>query len=504
MSKRLFNCIAFFLLAFTYYVLRIPTSLVEVGFLDDYETLYHVFSVIQGKVPYRDDYHHHFMGYLLPYLFLAKFQGFDVNLLRQMAFLNQVATGFVVYLCLGLFVSRVHALIGGLLVVSAREPFVLGFFMNYQSNLLVVLIWYFCFAYLKQKRINNIYIAGFITGLLVTYDQRFIFSSCLPFAALWLAAPNKVSIRSVFYVLLTVGFCPISLLSYLALQDALIPFFEQCFIFPMNYRVASQDVWATLINVIYVHRYLLELTPYLLFAGLWGFLYLFFSHGKKLEAGVKGFIFISLGIQFIASSLGGRDYEYYTIPYLVILPLLAVLGSIAFDRFTWRLRGVYLVILSLPVMVSIYQSLNLEPNKIAVKANFDGSKQTIDFLKSELKENDTFFVWGYRFDLYVRTERLSAYPFANLLMIQPDQQVRDLSLRNKHIYHKYQKYFFDLLSNRPPSVIVVATRNGIRLSSPSQDKIEEMVRTDYTKLFSVTGSNIVQETTSFEVYRKKL
>jgi hypothetical protein len=114
-------------LTVVYLVVRLPLLAHPLIYYDDGQSLYHTMALLRGLVPYRDHTNHHFMGYLIPYLLTAKVIGLSLHLVTVVQLLSQAATGAGLYLCARRFCGPVPALVATLLVVTAREPWVLGF-----------------------------------------------------------------------------------------------------------------------------------------------------------------------------------------------------------------------------------------------------------------------------------------------------------------------------------------------------------------------------------------
>jgi len=485
-----------------YYFLRLPFATLGNLFLDDGETLYHLFSVIRGRIPYLEDYHHHFMGYLLPYLALSKIQGFSPDLIREMSFINQTLMGLGVYFCLRFFTSPVRALIGALLAISAREPFVIGFFVHYQNNLLSVFIWFFCLRFLKTKSDFNLCIGAFISGILFTYDQRCMLHVLLPWLALFLENGLKIKLMQIVKLIAFAAIAPGLLVFYLLKNQAWGVFLEQCFIFPRDYRIASQSWTEAIRSAISAHDFLFTQTPILLISGMIGLLCLVLAIKNQEKSKMCTFLLFAGVIQIATSSLGGRYYDYYTIPWLPWLAILAVIGLERIGSSSKLLEGGYSLFIISPIFLALGNAARVNVDDLTARAHADGSDKVVSYLKENLSESDTVLVWGYRLGLYVRINKLSAYPFANLLMIHPDQQVVGREEREKHIYPAYEAEFEKYLENEPPNIIIVPWRNKVRLESKVQDLVDAKLSSSYKKVFESSGSNLIGEVTHFDVYRR--
>src|SRR5690606_7116947 len=121
-----------------------------------------------------------------------------------------------------------------------------------------------------------------------------------------------------------------------------------------------------------------------------------------------------------------------------------------------------------------------------------GINETVEFLKQELKDDDSIFVWGYRLDIYLRLRRLAPYPFSSQIFIQPDSAITGKENRQQHIYPKYQKLFFSLIDNNPPNYIVVFNRTTkSKLYSTSNNHLQSVIEREYSSVFRITKKDFL-------------
>ncbi|NLF25964.1 MAG: hypothetical protein GX589_09960, partial [Deltaproteobacteria bacterium] len=478
------NILALLVIGLIYYVLRLPTAAVPLSFYDDGETLYHTLTVLKGGLPYRDSISHHFLGYVLQFLVGAKIFGFSPSLVREVAFLSQILTGFGVFLCMRLMLPWHAALLAGVLTVSAREPWVTGFFVQYQINLLYVYALLCSLSYLRSGRTWKVAVAGLLCGLAFTFDQRALALTLLLPTCVVLKPSQKPPQLLKALSAASLGWLtpPLLAVLYLSINGLWEQFIEQTWIFPTRYRVASQSMLELLQHALLVHKYLLTLTPILLVAGLlgWGALIKSLQRHKgdqNLTACRR--LMLCLALPLGAMPLfGSRDYDYYTITWLPYLAMLSAISPDFFRSLGIRARRLVTMLLWTPVLFSL-SSAWLHRNW-AEKQEYqgDGIQEVAQFLKNNLTLADSVYVWGYRLDLYAYLEKLSAFPFVNQMLIHPDKVSSDATVRAKHIYPKYEALFLNLLNESLPDYLVTINEDR-QFESPSHQRVTELLRKRY-------------------------
>lgn len=487
-----------------YYFLRLPTAQLRLAYYDDGETLYHVLNILQGGVPYKDDQTHHFLGYILPFFFGSKVLGFSAELIRAIACINQVATAYGVFLCLRMFCRFPLSLLGGLLLLSSREPWVLGFYIQYELNALYVFVLYCSLRYVMQPGSGWLAAASFLAGLSFTYDQRAVFFLLVPLSAFFCSRKSSDKLANpLFLNALLFLAAPLAMIFYLSIHGALSEFIEQAFIFPKQYRVGSQSFAQQMTVALQAYRHLIEATPLLFTAGTIGLVALLLElrEAAGAEKHIPLVMLTAALPPFIYPFFGGRDLEYYTVPWLPWLSIVAIIAGRQFFQ-SAAVRSVWIIFLLAQPLLSAAGAAKLISEGTYAAYDGDGVRETVTYLREHLTSADSVFVWGYRPDIYVYLNRRSPYPFANRMMIHPDQAITDPAERLKHIHPGYQELFYSLLENKPPTYIVRFIRDDSeRLGSASHEKILQVLGSSYTKVFAVTKKDVTNGTCTFEIYR---
>jgi hypothetical protein len=459
--------------------------------------IYHALAISKGLVPYVDTQSHHFLGYALPIMALGKLLGYSAKLLTEFGVVVQISTACFIYVLLRSYLSAGWALFSSILYISAREPWVNGFPLQYQINLLIVLI----LLAVSRWKINPAIIAtAVIAGLGFVFDQRALALISVPTFLVWQNNKLRSSLR-----LLVIPFLifPILAALWLYAHQAWEAFVYQTFIFPATHRVGSLSTWDSILQSFNLHRYLLTTTPWLLALAFCGFAALWIDEIKKiLPRDLRSTLIVLPPILFAMAGIGGRDYDYYTI---IWLPLLAVLAGVFFMYIKnapviTQLACAFLVLLG---MIRPYAH-SIAILKLGEFASYssDGSIEVGQYLQREMKPSDTMFVWGYRLDLYLRAQKTSPFPEATLLFIHPDGAI-DGEQRWRHVSPKYEYKFLERFLKSPPTFLILFSREDKIYESPSRKFVLAMAKNKYDLVFETNKKDYLGGNPNFKVYRLK-
>ena len=482
-----------FLLLSSYLLFKLPVLHIPILFYDDGEMMYHAFAVSEGLIPYRDTHSHHFLGYIIPIILSGKLFGFSPELLRQMGVIFQVITGLGIFILVSRFASKGWSLFAAILYISAREPWVNGFPIQYELNLLIILI----LLFIDRKHFT---MAALISGVAFIFDQRALALIALPLAAM--ASPD-FKLKSIFKFIVWYLIPPLATFIWLYANGALLAFWEQTFIFPSKYRVGSFSLWDSIVQGFFLHRYLLTTTPWLFGLALAGYAALFDNSIKRvLSPELRKALIIAPFILFAMAGVGGRDYDYYTV---IWLPVLSVLAGVCFyyaasasNAFRLSTAAITIVGIFLPY----FYSLALLQTDYFKDFSSDGSAETASFVKSQMGPDDSIFVWGYRMDLYIRIGQPAPFPEASHLFIHPDGAIK--KSRWKHIAPKYEYEFFQRIIEKMPTFLIKFTRDeepGV--DSPANKLVSKLLETEYQKVFEIERRDYHDGRPKFEVFKLK-
>ncbi len=485
------------ILAASYVLFKLPISHIPILFYDDGEMTYHALAMGRGLVPYLDTHSHHFLGYALPIIALGKILGYSAELLSDVGIVFQITTASLIYILIRRYISAGWSLFASILYISAREPWVNGFPLQYQMNLLIVLM---LLAIARWKTNQATVATAVIAGIGFVFDQRALALLGIPTLLVWLNKNVKLSLQ-----LLIIPFLIFPTLAalFLIYNGAWESFIYQTFIFPATHRVGSLSIWDSLAQAFNLHRYLLTTTPWLLALAFCGFASLWDEQIKKIiPKNLRSTLIFLPAILFAMAGIGGRDYDYYTI---IWLPLLAVLAGIFFiyvkrASLVTQLACTFLVIIGM-ILPYAHSIALIKLGEFAPYSS-DGSVEVGQFLQQEMRPSDTMFVWGYRLDLYLRAQKTSPFPDATLLLIHPDGAIAGAK-RWRHVSPKYEYEFFERFSKSPPTFLVLFSREEKIHESPAQKFVFDMAQKRYEMVFEIKKKDYLGGYPHFKVYQLK-
>lgn len=479
-------------------VIRLPYFGLPILYYDDGETLYHVYALLNGHLPYRDAYTHHFTGYILPLYVAARIFGYSIELVRWGLILNQAITALGVYFCCTIFFSRRNAFIAGLLVLTAREPFVYSFFPLYQVAACFTFILYFALQFLRTSGPLPIALSALAAGAAFCIDQRGALLVVIPLTALLVA--NKISLRNVCIAAFAFAVLPLVAVLTLLRAELLAQFLAETWTYPLSYRVASISLVNQVILAVTAHRYLLIDSPILFSLALIGAASL--TRNAPRAVPNARVVFLAAGAAlFGIVFLGGRDYAYYSIPWLPFLATLALFSSEFFKRFAVLSHAQYVFLCApfLALALSYHGFLAYLPELI--KRN-DGDAAAA-LIRQRMKPGDTVFVFGYRPDILALIPTLSALPFVNPISIHPDTSIHSRDQRLRHIVPELETSFQrEYQSKEPTYVVFIDLKQGDADWSPSSDFMRSTLARDYTLITEIRGPKVSDKPTAVLVYRR--
>ncbi|RMG40390.1 MAG: hypothetical protein D6719_11160 [Candidatus Dadabacteria bacterium] len=490
------------LTALVYYVARLPALKLPLAYYDDGETLYHTMVILKGYIPYRDDFNHHFAGYLLPFLLTAKITGYSLNLIYQTAFWMQLLYALAIYGTARFYSTRSTSAIITLLAVTAREPWILGYYVQQELNTLYALILYFSVRFLNEQNNRSLYISAVLSGLAFCFDQRAVFYSLILLSAYYLKRPKSLSviIKSVACWLSA----PLAGLYYLVRNHILRLFLEQTIVFPFKYRSASAGILETLKSFIAANYYLITLTPLLLFLALVGLLGLTRLISKEKRPDYQ-LLLASLLPPLLMTLWGARDYDYYSVVWFPSMALLALFIPWAFPGLIRKNSWILNMILVLPLIFTFLNVIVALRDPSLKNYSGDGINQVVSYLRETVQPEDSLLLWGYRLEILARLEKINAYPFANQIMIHPDEQISKKERRIQHVYPKYERIFLSLLAKAPPDYVLVFNRGtNMAKYSRANNALIQLLSERYQQIYSLSKPDFTGKRCYYTLYVKSV
>ena len=493
------------LLIVSFYLFKLPVKHIPILFYDDAELSYHSFSIASGKIPYLDDQSHHFLGYTLPLIIWGKLFGFSSYLVRSYAMFNQVLVGLGILILVRPPTSFFWSLIAALLYISAREPWVPGFPIQNEINLLIVAILFTLHSSNKSCTKERLTMASFLAGIAFIFDQRALLLVIIPVFEIFSSESNEINKARMIVLskaLLAWAIAPASVLFWLWKNSALTSFIEQTFIFPSRYRVGSFSLLDSLRQGLSLHSFLFSFSYMLTCLGILGYLALFTPQVKRIiSPNFRRSLLLMPFLLFPMAAIGGRNYDYYTTIWLPLLAILSAILGLYASRTSWRLQTCFAILYCMALLPPYSNSIMLKRSGHFDPFTTDGSYETAGFLKSNMAPTDTLFVWGYRMDMYLLTQKLSHFPFVNQLFIHPDRKITG-PYRSKHIYPKHEELFLKSLRENPPTYLIYFEREEEKeLPSKSLTILKNTIQNRYKQVFETSNRDYLGSNPRFHVYK---
>ena len=503
-SSILWHLLALILPGALYILLRTPMAPLSFSYYDDGENLYHALALLEGKIPYLQDFNHHFAGYLLPLVLLAKLFGFSADLFSTLFVVQQVVVGYLVFLIVRRFTIPLWSLFGALVAVSAREPWVLGHFIQYELNPLWLLSLLFALSFISKGSLRFLALSFFISGIAFTFDQRALFFSIIPFGA-WTLSKRGTLLRwiaSLFIAGMAWGLAPLTAILYLFSHGALIPFYEQTFVFPSQYRVGGSSLTELLFQGLSLHRYLFTLSS-LLFIGALASTFTIILQ-KRYRDSTYTLLFFAAIPHFIFPFFGGRDYEYYTVTWLPWMAIVsALLPSLLVDTVPALVLTAAKALVASPILTASLGAMTIAMDDSVQAYQGDGAREAAEFLRVNAQPSDQIYLLGYRLDLFAHLGRTEGLPFSSQIFYTPDSDVPSEQYE-LHTYPQYRSQFEDVLTNTPPQWIVIFnTSELIGIKRPIESFVLSLVASRYEKAYTITRNDFRDKVITFEVYKKR-
>lgn len=528
-DRAVFFLIAIPLFLSLYTLFRAPTSDLGLAYYDDGETLYHTFATNQGLVPYRDNYNHHFLGYIIPFLITGSLIHDWMLSFTVVRCATIVLSALLLSVLVRRWTTTSSGLLAGSLLVSAREPWVLAFFQQYQLNLFIILGWVLLTQSVKRTRGSSLslLLAGLTYGSALVFDQRALLLVSIP---LFVIAYRTFACNSVQedlsqvkrgsepsrwsqyrsslfhllrdFVVFCAGFCApvVGCLLYLWSHDALTSWFQQTIYYPLFFRAAPLPFSEKLKVWYALYSHLPVQSPFLFLTGVFGLIALFITKVPPHLFPAKLLVACSLPALLFMPLMGGRDFDYYTITWFPALALTATL-AVQLYRDGTITRRIHSILLSAALLIPILESLSNLPSR-STRYSGDGIEEVVSYLQATGASRQSVYVWGYRLELYARLGQVSALPFASRIFIHPDQQFPEN--REERVYPLYLNRFIALLNSKPPQYVIWFTQEkNQELSSSAEEALKTLVKRQYHEVYTLTKRDFRGHSSSYRVYRRE-
>lgn len=442
-------------LAVAFFLLGAPLENLRSGYQvhDLAETVYHARELSLGRIPYRDIYSHHFLGYLLPFWLLDITTGITAESLFAlqvcMQLIMTVAISRAARALTGSKDAGLLALLAG--VTVGWVPVFGGLLFNYQSYEIPLVAGLFALTVSLTETVSKkrLALASLLFGLMISFDQRLGL-----FGLLFLPLLPRIGFRDTLLCGALPGLALLAMpLLALCALGAGHDVIEQTIIFPFFRRNAtmSTSMWQTGCDLL---TEALRVEPAVWLGGL-GILLLLAAKSITAEKRILVLLLATASIGYVFA--GGRYFPNY----LVILTPSVVLG-IASIPFAFSLGEQGLVqrgaALSLSALLIVYGAKTLKQGSLAEPAHTLGA--LAHMVSKSSQPNDDLLVWGYCPQLYVYSNRFTTFRDMGLITFAASL-FHQAPLGKSNAVPEMLESFRAYIEHTPPrTVVMVATRSA--------------------------------------------
>lgn len=412
-------------------------------------------------------------------------------MIQEVTVVIQVLNGAICFFLLRTFASPLFAYLGALLLISAREPWVIGFYPQLETNLIYLGSLLLTLKVVDSGSLLFLFIASLLCGMGFIADQRALLLILIPLSTLLVHREyifRRLMIISLGMILPTLLF-----LLYLFVNGGVERFIEQTLVFPAQFRAGSKTLGDFLGDALDVYGHVPEKTPLHALLAAFGLLLWLIKGGRR--DGKILIVVVSFLPMLGMPLLGGRNFDYYTI---VVFPLLSLAAVLPTPLLTKMGRTIWAILMTTPLVLSLYHALTL-----SLSHPVDGVKEITRRLEEKGVKEREVYMWGYRLDVYTELGLLPHNPFASRIFVHPDHAITG-EARLKHIYPKYESEFFERMKSSP-RFIVLFDREGYRhQGSPADSYIKELLKRRYELSTRVIYEDFLGKECMFDLYEIKV
>ena len=423
------------------------------------ETIYHVKELAVGRVPYRDIFSHHFLGYLAPFYLIERV----VAITPPVQWFLCVVFNFTSAV-LNFFVVRTLTCSPRAAHTAALATVTIGWYWNWggaafnnQSYFLPIvslLLLLTAKAVVDGTR-SSLYGAGLCFGWLLVNDQRLSFLGLLPLTAI--AVQRSLQRPAILArTAAAAALIPALGLAYLAWHGALPHFFEQAIVYPLNGRNAGFG-GRTAESIVRLCSWGVRSEfPATLLAVIG--LSLLSRYEKRGR--VRVLCWAALAASALYAAAAGRDYPNYL---LIFAPITIVLLSLPVSYLQqrrprmlgWYLAAVALLALQVAAAPALYYA---RTGRWTYPADERVIHEAAGLIRTLTSPQDDVLLIGYAPAMYLLSQRFSGFRDVALLSVTGNDFFSSDSPHGiiPHMADEFAKY----LDRTPPAAIVYYQPTG--------------------------------------------
>lgn len=490
------------------------------------ERLYHVQEVLDGRVPYRDFFIHHFTGYLIPFsIYFSVFPVSGTSIWILCLLFHAVTSAGIVATVLFMTRSYFTAWIAALAAVTAGWCWNWGgHTFNNQSYFLPLLSWWiYCVCRACQSRSRDWwYAAALLQGFLILFDIRLLLFVPVSLIVYLISGRKEfgLPVYSGLFLCILMGSLPaLAALLFLLQFSAFDSFIFQTYIYPVYFKSAGMESAHTQAMFILL-SWIPRGQPFLTISAYFGLLGML----RHNSTPIRWFFLLTVVACCGYAIAAGRDRPNYLLVLMPPFLILSVCGIWQLKKLSKFLAIIAAVPLALSIVSHVSRPIQVWNSTLSffIPADERAIHTAADLVKKHSDSEDSILVVGHGASIYILSERLSDFKDASLVSVAG----ADFHSYNTSpsIVPEMAASFRTFLEHNPPEVIVYYYSTGhpcpessiyCRYKFPDSSKTYPMLNMDFRKAAALTflESTLQEDYISvvkrewdrdgIEVYRKK-
>lgn len=443
----------------------LPYSHFEYAIVDLAETIYHVKELAIGRIPYRDIFSHHFLGYLIPFYLVERFIPLTPLSIKILAVLFHLTTAYILYRTVLLISSKQNAMLTALVAVTLGWlPGWQGPTFNNQSYItpLLALLLLLLVYTSERKAKGSWYMACLVSGFMLTFDQRlFLF---FPLLLVPILDDRTIfNIRTVTRGVALLILPPTLCLVWLAKHGALHDFYQQTLIFPLFFRnVGLEELHHHIVSYLVLLGLKTEPLTALFFMTAFVLLIIY---EKRFY--LRLLISVTTVAAIVYVALGGRFF----LNYLLILTPLVILCVGLLPHYannlstTWERVSRYFVALACVWTILLPVIRYALSGTYFLEGDESIAKTSAKYILENSSKDSGVLVWGYGPKIYLLSKRFSNFRDMGLISVAGANYGSE-NFSDQGIMPNMLEEFKSYLKETPPELLIYYK---IKLYNPLQD-----------------------------------
>jgi hypothetical protein len=487
----------------------VPWWNIDYVHVDHAQILYHARAWHEGRFPYRDDWLHHFCGYVVPVYVLGFILPIGPGLLKGLCITLKLLTAVINAKAAHLLAGKKAGVLAAFLTVS------MGMFFAWQGNILnaqgfqeplLALTLYFALRAALAGDRRSLSMAALLESVLILCDQRALLFAPVLVLPCFLHQQLRTG-RTVLQAILSGIIVPCIGLVFLWWHNALTPFLEQTIVFPSLYRNQGVDqfgsIWTSAFERLRIFA-LLERPAVML--GCCGAVAIALIEKRRF---VKWLFSYGAAAAIAYMLVGGRLYTNYA---LIISPILvlaaALLPAYMANRYSPQAAAIaYAVTMTTGLVAWAPPFMSMARGQTVYFSGDESvARDVASVVKHETPASSGLLVWGYKPQVFLHADRLSWFRDVSLISVG-GANFRAAGSQDQGIEPGMLAEFQKQLRESPPDIIVhyqkkpVTPRGRYVFGRGEIQENMDFRKVDHLKFFAET---IDRDYTSWKVFESPI